>query len=557
VSCTAAAGSSVPGNDPLRSGWYPDQPGLAPVSSGGCAFGQLFAAPVNGQVYAQPVVDVGTNTLLVATEANWIYGLDPATGAQKWARNLGVSWNASDLGCQDLTPTVGVTSTPAIDSATHTAYFFSKTYASGTSGPAAWYAHAVDIANGTERAGFPLLIQGAAANDPLTSFEAAHHLQRPGLLLMGGVVYAGFGSLCDIPDYRGWVVGVSTAGAIKTIWTDEALQPGSPGGGIWQSGGRLVSDRPGQILLVSGNGKHATLPTPGATPPLTLGQSVIRLAVQPSGALLAVDFFTPYNADEQDFRDLGVGAPLGLPSAFFGTPSIPNLAVVTSKSGDVYLLDRDHLGGYKQGPGGTDAVINTYPDTGWTFASPAVWPGDGGYVYIPNIKLFGSPDDYFTAYRYGLDANGRPALTVAGQSSDVFGLGASSAIITSDGTKSGSALVWVTDRAGTSAQLRAYDPVAVNGVLNPRGKWPLGDGTKFNTPTVSAGRIYVGTHDGHVLAFGAQTSASSQSESPANPETPAPAPTTTGPATTATSTAPSTLTTTTSSTISVPIGPRP
>ena len=80
--------------------------------SGG-TFGQLFSAPVVGQVYAQPLVADGT--LFIATEDDNIYGLDPETGAVRWSRNVGTPWNPSDLGCADLRPNIGVTATPVID----------------------------------------------------------------------------------------------------------------------------------------------------------------------------------------------------------------------------------------------------------------------------------------------------------------------------------------------------------------------------------------------------------------------------------------------------------
>src|SRR5215470_3710353 len=40
----------------LRTGWDPNEPGLSPPIVGGGSFGQLFSTPVNGAVYAQPVV---------------------------------------------------------------------------------------------------------------------------------------------------------------------------------------------------------------------------------------------------------------------------------------------------------------------------------------------------------------------------------------------------------------------------------------------------------------------------------------------------------------------
>src|SRR5436305_7233687 len=69
-------------SDDKRTGWYSNQPLLDPITVGGTGFGKLFDTPINGQVYAQPLVSNGT--LFVATETNWIYGLDPLTGAIKW-----------------------------------------------------------------------------------------------------------------------------------------------------------------------------------------------------------------------------------------------------------------------------------------------------------------------------------------------------------------------------------------------------------------------------------------------------------------------------------------
>jgi hypothetical protein len=73
----------VSGNDPLRTGWYPDQPGLNPSAGGGCGFGEQWSTGVDGQVYAAPLVDPGAGangTVLVATETNHVYGLDAETG---------------------------------------------------------------------------------------------------------------------------------------------------------------------------------------------------------------------------------------------------------------------------------------------------------------------------------------------------------------------------------------------------------------------------------------------------------------------------------------------
>ena len=66
-------------SDDKRTGWYKDQPLLDPATVGGSGFGKLFDTAINGQVYAQPLVSNGI--LFIATETNWIYGLDPLTCA--------------------------------------------------------------------------------------------------------------------------------------------------------------------------------------------------------------------------------------------------------------------------------------------------------------------------------------------------------------------------------------------------------------------------------------------------------------------------------------------
>src|SRR3954451_23792447 len=73
-----AAGITNSGSD-LRDGWYPDQPRLAPDAVAASTFGQLWNVPVDGQVYAQPLV-VGS-TVIVATERNQVSALDAETGA--------------------------------------------------------------------------------------------------------------------------------------------------------------------------------------------------------------------------------------------------------------------------------------------------------------------------------------------------------------------------------------------------------------------------------------------------------------------------------------------
>ena len=503
-----ASGTVTVSADETRSGWYPNQPALSPSIVGGPTFGRLFKTALTlapgEQVFAQPLVL--DNSVLIVTEANNVYVLDSETGAIKASRNIGTPWNSTASACGDLTPTVGVSGTPVIDATSRTAYFFSKTNRPVQTGIAeidtVWYAHAVDVDTLAERPNFPVEIAGQASNDPTLTFTPNLEMQRPGLLLMGGVVYAGFGAHCDIGNYNGYIVGVSTAGTITGIFATEAGPQKDHGAGIWQSGGGLVSDGPGRILFMTGNGfsKALTTPIPTNAPPATLDESCVRVNVQPDGTLRAMDFFAPYDAARLDAADadFGAGAPLPLPDSF-GTVSHPHLLLAGGKEGILYLLDRDALGGFKQGTGEGDAVVSETNALAGLWSHPAFWSGDGGWAYVTANQ---SP---FQALRYSLRSDGVPVFGVAGSTSDSFGYTSGSPIITSDGTKSGTGLVWVTTTSGGygAGALRAYDALPdASGALTLRYEDSYGRSSKFAMPGVGAGRIYVGTSDGFVVGYG-------------------------------------------------------
>ncbi|MGA8745517.1 MAG: PQQ-binding-like beta-propeller repeat protein [Solirubrobacterales bacterium] len=509
---SVAAEPVTAGSEALRTGWYPNEAKLTPDLLEGGGFGKIFRTAVKGQVYAQPLVS--GNTLLAATENNWIYGLDPHSGEVKWEREVETPW--SDEGfCTAPAPNVGVTGTPVIDPETNVAYFVAKSYASGNSGPATWKMHAIDLTNGSEEPNFPVEIAGKAENIATEDkFEPSELLQRPALLLMGGVVYAAFGSLCDNSPYDGWVVGISTTGEKKAMWAS------SPhGDSIWQGGGGLVSDGEGQILLTTGNSENHEFgtgnpppPGPGNQPPEELGESVVRLQVQSGGGLKATDFFSPSNnvfLDENDL-DFGSGAPLGLPSAYFGTTSIPHLMVEVGKEGVIYLLNRDDLGGMDQGTEGLegkDDVVQEIPETGGLWGSMAVWPGDGGYIYVPSTgeEEIEGKEGSFEVFGYGTEA-GKPHLSLVAEKKNTLGYGSGSPIVTSNGTESGSGIVWqptcVKPYACKESTLVAYAAVPKAGTPHKLWSEQIGVASKFARPEAHEGRIYVGALDGHVVGFG-------------------------------------------------------
>jgi len=492
--------------DDLRTGFYGNQPRLSPSIVTGGTFGQLFSVPVTGQVYAQPLVSQGT--LLIVTETNDMYGLDPETGATRWHRtDLGTPFDpASVLGCNDLTPSIGITGTPVIDSATNTAYLFAKVVQNGVTKTVA---HAVDVATGAEKPNFPVSIAGAASNAPGITFDSVHHLQRPGLLLLGNKVYAAFGAHCDAGPWQGWIVGVNKDGTSQTRWVANTTADGA---GIWQSGGGIMSDGAGRMFVATGNG-GAPAPTHFGSEASTmpnLGEAVVRVDVQADGTLRANDFFAPSDAQDLDGfdADFASGAPVGLPDSF-GTTAFPHLLVAVGKQGYVYLLNRDNLGGIGTGSNGADAYVYRSSLNGGVWSKPAVWPGDGGYVYIPTASAgpasAGSVGLLY-AYHRGLSVDGKPTLDVAARSTDGFGFSSSRPIVTATGTTSGTAVVWIIwspGGTGTGSQLRGYSAVPnASGSLDELFRAPIGQSAKFNPPGVGDGRIYVGTRDGRVLGFG-------------------------------------------------------
>jgi len=527
VGPAARADTTTNSSDNLLTSWYPTQPALSPQVVGGGNFGQLAAPVVDGQVYAQPLVSNGV--LVVATENNNVYGFNPTTGATIWGPvSMGTPFAPNkyfSAGCSDIAPNVGVTSTPVIDPATGTVYLTSKVLANPADQSTASYVmHALSVTTGAEQTqlGFPVTLSGPADNDPTHVFFAPNELQRPALLLMNGAVYAAFGSHCDRGPYEGWVMGVSaSSGSITARWTDEqgftaTVGDTKAGGGIWQAGGGLLSDVAGQLVLASGNGHTPPSPTPGTSPPGTLAQSVVRLSVQPGGTLKATDFFSPYNGAllNQNDSDIGSGPPIELPGpdvlpgSPFGTSAHPHVIVQVGKAGYIYLLDAQNMGGFAQGPSGSDATINTVQGNG-VWGKPSVWPGDGGWVYIVTAQG-GGGSGALKAYKSTVDASGNPTLAIQGESSQSFGYGSSPAIVTSDAMSSGSAVVWTIwepDASGVGAQLQAYLPIPVAGTLTRIFSAPIGTGNKFTEPTADNGKIYVGTRDGHVLIFGTPVNA--------------------------------------------------
>ena len=346
---------------------------------------------------------------------------------------------------------------------------------------------------------------------------------------MGGRVFAGFGSFCDINPYQGWIASVATSSSPSPLmWVAQSsatdTQPNAEGG-IWMSGGGLMSDGAGRMFFSTGNGQCQTAtpaPTdncfgpgvgPGTSNNRDLAESVVRVQVQGNGTLAAVDHFAPYNAPTLSSQDMtsGRAGSTALPDNFGNVPNHPHLLVVGGKDGTDYLLDRDSLGGRAPGPNNTDAgvVAETLGNASPVYGHAAIWPGNGGYIYFPGFSFNPCP-----TYSCGLDAyqvhvrGGVVSLDLAGTASTPVGFGTGSPVVSSNGTASGTALVWQVEMPNTSGEtvpeLRTYLPVpnSTTHRLTMVSHIPLPHPVdKFIVPTIDAGQVFVGTADGHLLAY--------------------------------------------------------
>jgi hypothetical protein len=473
------------GGGALRARSAAAGPALGPAAVAAGRVKLVFRASVDGNITGTPLIDAGG--AYVVTDKAEVYRLDSRSGAVVWKRQLSTPAEPASLGtpaCADIGARLGILSTPVID--TGGGRLLVSAFDWGPGGAGRWRLHSLTTADGAESSGWPVTIDATATNLPGVAFAAAGQLQRTALLLQGGHVFLGFGSVCDRGDYRGWVADVGLTTRRVTLWADEPA--GHRGGGIWQSGGGLVGYA-GNILLATGNGDVGAVPDPVSG----LGQAVLGLAPATSGLSLLSAVSPPGASDLNPVDgDVGSANPLLVPATGDGAPAI----VQGSKSGALYSLRLDpatmHLSLVATNPGGDPAL-----------AGPALWTGsDGARIYIVGSPLTAAahPPGHPPMLReYTLDA--ALGLKEVANGGDIMTYGTGPALVTRSGASLGAAVVWVSLRqraTGTpDATLIAY---AADG-LRPLAAWPTGAASKFVGPSTDGELVYVAAAD-QLLAFG-------------------------------------------------------
>ncbi|HUK18348.1 MAG TPA: hypothetical protein VLW65_18120, partial [Bryobacteraceae bacterium] len=142
---------------------------LTPANVVRGSFGKIGSFPVDGQVYAQPLyvagVKVGNGThnmLLVATQHNSVYNYDADSATAPvllWHVNLGPSVPATAwANFHDITPEIGILSTPVVDAGRGVIYVVAFTQEGGS---LIYRLHALDIATGHEMLNGPTVISAS------------------------------------------------------------------------------------------------------------------------------------------------------------------------------------------------------------------------------------------------------------------------------------------------------------------------------------------------------------------------------------------------------------
>jgi len=497
-------------NDTFRTGQNLNEFALTTGNVNRTQFGKLFAYPVDGYVFAQPLyvsgVNIGGtihNAVYVATENDSVYAFDADNngtgGGQLWQMSFinpangvttvpqGVVENGNDIPVQ-----VGITGTPVIDlmaGMNGTIFVLARTKEI-SNGVTSYVQrlHALDLTTGAEQPGSPVMVQATVSGTGVGSiggqlaFDPLRENSRPALLLANGTIYVCWASLEDILPFHGWVIGYNEA--TLQLATAFSTTPNGSEGGIWQGGDGAMADASGNIFVVTSNGTFDA-----STGGVDYGDSVLKLTA-PSGVLSVADYFSPFNQAALSGLnwDLGGGGAMLLPDQ---SGPYPHVMLVGGKGSTIYELNRDFLGGFSatanQNLLTIPTVLGASLEGSGNRAGPAYWQGQVYYVGSAGYPM-----------QFSLQGGLISTLPII-QSTKSFGYPGASPVISANGTTNGILWALQTDRyfKSSPASLHAFDASNVSRQLydssdNATRDLP-GPAVKFTAPTVANGKVYVGT----------------------------------------------------------------
>jgi outer membrane protein assembly factor BamB len=308
-------------NSNARTGVNNKETILTTSNVNAATFGKLFTLPTDGLVDAEPLflsaVSVGGvvhDLVIVASEHGTVYAYDADTGANVWhVTTLKADETTSDnRGCSQVTPEIGITSTPVIlRPKTGNPVIFVVAMSKDSSGKYHQRLHALDATTGAEVRGGPVDI---AATYPGTGdnssggnviFDPGQYKERAGLLLVGNNLYLAWASHCDIRPYTGWIMGYNATTLARTTVLN--LTPNGNEGAIWNSGAGTAADGSGNILLLLANGVFdTTLNASGFPVNGDYGNAFLRVTTK--GGLAVGDYFEMDNEASENGSDTDLGS---------------------------------------------------------------------------------------------------------------------------------------------------------------------------------------------------------------------------------------------------------
>src|SRR5579863_9546599 len=259
-------------NNNSRNGLDNKETALTPTNVNSATFGKLFTVAADGLVDAEPLYisavtigGVSHNVLIVASEHGTVYAYDADSGASLWQITTLKSGETTsdDRGCSQVTPEIGITSTPVVvRPKTGNPVIYVVAMSKDSSGNYHQRLHALDATTGAELHNGPVDISakypgtGDNSSGGNVIFDPAQYKERAGLLLIGHTIYLAWASHCDIRPYTGWIMGYNASTLAQTTVLN--VTPNGNEGAIWGAGGGMAADANGNIFLLDANGDFDT-----------------------------------------------------------------------------------------------------------------------------------------------------------------------------------------------------------------------------------------------------------------------------------------------------------
>ncbi len=492
VSALCAQDWATFGGDPQRTSWAQEESELTKgnvsklklewslkLSNDPRELNSLTVPLVRRQVIT---ANAFTEVVFVAGASDKVFAIDADSGKLMWEKKFqaeGTAKNSPNWLCPNA-----LNATPVLEGST--------AYVLASDGKL----HTLNLANGEDKM-------------PPVQFTPA--FAKPwSLNLVNGVIYTATSQGCNAN--RSTVYAMAIKDPAHTVMSFVAAPTG--GGGIWGRGGPSIS-KDGEIFVETGDGKFDAEAGKFANSFVGISAKDLKL----------MDYYTPENQGWIDKKDLDMGnvTPIIFPFQNW------TLVAGGGKEGVIYLLDAKKLGGddhrtplYRSGLLANDDQ-NFQAHGFWGAFATAVLPNKERWLFAPAYgppsktakfaKAYGdAPNGSLMAFKVEAKEN-KPVLTPMWVSADlaqpeppVVANGVVFALASGENARqvdSGGRILTSAERYTTPtgrATLHAFD--AETGKELYSSGTVMSSFTHFSAPVVAGGRVYVGTYDGTLYAFG-------------------------------------------------------